>query len=312
MFGNAYLYPTFKSINLDTNKLFFLNTSKIEWDSGVTDKLDLIPNTNASYNNVLKSEIRYNFNNGTSRTFQLRELIPFIDTITTDNWYRGASRIDSLWNILYNVERGLKTKSISLFFAGRFFASGSYDPKKNLEGFNTLSDIERENVENKLMSDHSPVVPVKTQVTIERFVEDLAKLELDGSYESDLIKIGSIYNIPKELLDALKDGATYENQEKALARHVSYSEMPKGMDLIEGICRYFNLNPDDYEMSWDHLPYMQVFEKDRAEVRFKNAETLERLVSLGADVNEAAGMVGYQDLTFKPKNNGSNEAGNGE
>lgn len=309
MFGNAYLKPNTKILANERLQLYWINSSCIDWGKETTDQLDKFILSNQSFKRIEDLKVTYTFNDGTKTEIKLGELIPFQDlTNNTGNWYRGNSRIDALHKIISNNESGLDAKNINLEFSRKFLVSGNYDPAKNLEGFSTMQDLEKENINQKLRGNEA-VIPLKAQADIKRFVENLAKLELDDSYNEDLMKIGSIYNMPTELLDTLKEGATYENQDAALSRHICYSEMPKAQDLLEGLCNYFGVNVDDYEMSWDYLPFMQEDEKDRAEVNSKNALTLEQLVKMGADRTEAAEYLRI-DLEFSDERAEQNRQGN--
>jgi hypothetical protein len=303
MFGNAYIKPNNKRIDSDFQNLYLLEPNKIIWDDKTVKKLDKHIISKTSYNDILNSTIKYHYSDGTKLPIQLKELISYQDlTNGLGNWYKGNSRIDALWKILGNVEQGLDAKSINLEFAKKFLVSGNYDPTKDLGGTSTMQNVEKEDIKTKLRS-NEPVHPIKSQIDIKRFVDDLAKLKLDDSYDADLSKIGSMYNIPSDVLEAIKEGATYENQEKSIGRHINYSEMPKAMDMLEGLCNYFALDVNDYEASFNNNSFMQVFEKDRAVVNMTNARTFETLVKNGAEPNAVAEYLGI-DLEFKKVDNG--------
>ncbi len=288
MFGNAYLKPNTKIVDNQRLQLYWLNSACIEWDSDALDELDKLVLSNKGLKAIEDITIKYNYNDGTSTQIRLGDIVSFSDlSNNTGNWYKGASRIDALYKIIANNESGLDAKNINLEFSRKFLLNGNYDPTKNLESFANMQDVEKENIQQKLRG-KEPVLPLKTQVEIRRFVEDMAKLELDNAYNEDLMKIGSIYNMPTELLDTLKAVSYNENQEKALSRHISYSEMPKAEDLLEGLCNYFGVDAELYEMTWAHLPFMQEDEKDRAIVNMTNARTLEQMVRMGADRQTAA------------------------
>ena len=67
-------------------------------------------------------------------------------------------------------------------------------------------------------------------VDIKRFVDDLRVLELDKSFLADYYVIGTVYGIPRDVLEAYQS-STFENQEKARAGHVSYTLEPAGEAL---------------------------------------------------------------------------------
>lgn len=302
MFGSAYLKPTNKRIDSDYQQLYFLEPNKIQWTSKTTKKLDKMVISKATYNDILNSTINYRYNDGTKLSILLKDIVSLHDlTNGLGNWYEGNSRIDAIWKILYNSEAGLDAKNINLDFSKKFLVSGNYDPTKDLGSLAGMQNVEREDIKKKLRS-NEPVHPIKSEVNIKRFVDDMAKLELDESYNEDLSKIGSMYNIPSDVLEALKKGATYENQEKSVGRHINYSEMPKAKDLLEGLCNFFELDINNYEITFNNNSFMQVFEKDRAIVNMTNARTFETYVKNGADPKEAAEYLGI-DLKFKKVEN---------
>lgn len=298
MFGSSYLKPTSTRLDSDRLYMYWLNSSCLDWNDDKFDKLDKLVFSKTLTNELGNLTVDYQYNDGKTKTFKLSELIAFHDlTNNTGNWYKGQSRIDAIAKILCNVDQGLDAKNINLEFSRKFLVGGNYDPAKNLADLGTMHDIEKDDIQSKLRGGED-VLPNKAAIQINRFIDDLSNMNFDDNYDSDLVKIGGIFNVPKELLDNLKEGGnTFENQDRALSRHISYSESPKGMDLIEGLANHFSKNPEDYEMSWDHLPAMQKDSKTEAEVSEKNAKTLGALVDNGADVNAAAELLGI-DLVF--------------
>ncbi len=229
----------------------------------------------------------------------------------TGNWYKGASRIDALHKILCNNESLLNAKNINLEFVQKFIISGQYDPSKDLSSFNTMQDIEKTNIEN-VVRGNKPVHALKSETQIQRFVDDLAKLKLDETYVNDLLIIGDMYNIPKEIIGSMQKGSTFENQDRAISRHITYSEMPKGTDLIEGLANHFDKNADDYEMTWEHLPSMQEDEVKKSEVNERNVRTLRELIQLGVPQDDALELLGFEDLNIDYENRPQQETGNVE
>ena len=302
MFGNAYLKPSTKIVDNDRSQLYWLNSSCIDWNDSSIDNLDKMMLSKYGTAELGKTKIKYNYNDGSCTSFQLKELIAFHDlSNNTGNWYKGNSRVDALKKILCNNESLLDAKNINLEFSRKFLVSGNYDPSKNIDSLGTMQDVEKEDINNKLRGSKA-VLPIKATVDIKRFVDNLAKLKLDETYVNDLLIIGDMYNVPKELIGALVEGSTYENQQKALSRHISYSELPKAQDLIEGLAEHFGVDPNDYEMTWDYLPFMQEDEGMRSEVNERNVRTLRELISLGVATDEAAEFLGLEDLNIDYEN----------
>jgi len=100
-------------------------------------------------------------------------------------------------------------------------------------------------------------------IDIKRFVEDIGKLKIDESFYNDYFMFGTMFNIPRDILEANLRGSTYENQEKSMARLIEYCEAPKGQMLTDWLENQYGYQ--DIRMSWSHLMFNQVFEKERAE-----------------------------------------------
>ena len=103
--------------------------------------------------------------------------------------------------------------------------------------------------------------------------------------------IGKMYGIPKDVLEAnLGKGGTFENQEKARGSHVAYTLEPKSEDLANGLETYFDLDVE-LKFSWTHLQFMQVFEKEKADVKKITAETFKAYGDSGVTPERAAGLL---------------------
>jgi hypothetical protein len=116
---------------------------------------------------------------------------------------------------------------------------------------------------------------------MQQMVSNLAQLELDDAYESDLIKIANMYDIPKDVIDILSKGSTYENQEKSLGRFINYTQMPKVQQFTDTI--ELILNEQDLRGHFKHLPFNSVFEVDKINNRKIELESLKIAQELGAD-----------------------------
>lgn len=272
--GTAYLWKPYKAQGLnDTYPIQWLNPAKIDWDVSLTDKLKDLILTGKSLRELRTQTIKYNLDNGTTKLIPLDEIYQFYDLSNsmTDNFMRGASRLDSLYKTISNTEIAMDAKSKNLEYSKKFMVNGN----NSIENISELPMGDEEKISIEAIANSSKDVhAVKTPITISRFVDDIANLGLDNSLNSDYLTIGTTLGIPKELLDvsiAGKNGSTYENQQKAIGRHVEYSLKPKANNLMEGFKMIFGL---DLVMTWEHLMFNQVFEKEKAEtvkIRLENA-----------------------------------------
>jgi len=78
-------------------------------------------------------------------------------------------------------------------------------------------------------------------------------------------------------------------------RHVAYTLQPKADELTSALANRWGYKNKEIVISWDHLPFMQVFEKDKAETESKKIETFANLLNIGVSLEEANK---YLDLEF--------------
>lgn len=299
MLGTAYLYTNSKVIS-DRTKMYWLNPANFVWDDKLVKQLDKLTLSNQSYNELERLKVEYKQNDGTSKHFQLSEIKPFFDTSNGfGNWYKGASTVDALYKIITNSETALDAKYSNLDFAGKFTVTG----KTSLDNINDVPMGDNEQRDSKLkLKGKERVHVLKTPIEISRFVEDLRKMELDKSFFTDVYKIGKIYNIPKDVIEAyLENGSTYENQEKSKAGWIEQSIKPASEDLMNGIEMLFGYNEKntDLVMQYKHLSFMHVFEKQKQESISREINNIRMAVEMEALSKEEANtkvkeLLGYE------------------
>ena len=280
MLGTSYLYTNSKTLNNNTN-WYFLDPTRFEWDNSLLEKLDKNITSRQSYNDLMRMTIDYRNLDGTKTTYQIKDIKPFFDLSNgVGNWFRGNSSIDALYKVICNSDKGLDAKGINLEYSGKYFISGQHNPE---DVTNTpMSPGEKRSIENSL-NKNKPVHATESMIDLKRFVDDIAKLELDSGYREDYFTIGNMYGIPRDVLEASLNGATYENQEKSAVRWIDQGLKPKGEDLILGLEKiygYDNRNID-LTISWNHLEFMQVVERERSELRMKKLANLRQAQEMG-------------------------------
>src|SRR5690606_25902599 len=92
----------------------------------------------------------------------------------------------------------------------------------------------------------------------------------------------------------------------------NYCFDPKGNQFMNAFETFFGYIDKNICMSWDHLPFMQVFEKERVEVKDKTIDAFKKLLALGVSVDQANA---YMDTDFeieeKPENENTDEQQDG-
>ncbi len=309
MIGNDYLYmDTWNLDRITPNKGYFLEPSKIEWPLEMENKKDKLFLSASSEAALQATILTYRYQDGTTFKFPLKQLLHIPDLSNgTGNWFKGQSRIDALYKVISNSEEAMDSKNVNLRMSAKYMVSG----KSSLDDTTKvpLTSQEKLDIETKAIS-KNPVTALKSLADIKRFVENIANLKLDDSYLNDYFIIGSIYGIPKDVLEAFNSG-TFENQEKARGALVSYSLQPRADKLMSGLMKGFGESGFTYVMSWDHLSFMQVFEKERAEISKIKSETLLLLLKAGIKIEEINAILdtNFTDVDYEPAKTTSNTSG---
>jgi hypothetical protein len=267
MMGTAYLYkPGGGRLLDDNNSIEWLNPAKMMWDPSLVQKMMDFIFTRQTYKDVTKNTVRYINSNGKVKYIPLNQITPIHDLSSNmnDNFYVGISRVDALYKIICNSEKTLDAKSVNIDFSKKWMVSGKQDPNNVNEL--PMDAREKQDIEDKVEFGKN-VQANKTQIDIKRFTDNMAKLELDNIYSADLYQIGKMYNIPRDIIEAYTSssrGATYENQEKAMVRHIEHSLKPKGEELMDALETVLDIDP--IEMSWAHLACYNVFEVEKQNI----------------------------------------------
>lgn len=290
--GTANLYIDSKIVS-ERNKLYFLAGDCIEWPNRIKDRgMDLIL-SDAGYRDLQRETIVYKTQNQTIK-FPYEKLMQFFDISNgISGFFSSPSRVDALYKIISNSDNALKAKNINTEFARKFVVSGAINVQNTSQMM--MSEQDKQNVEDAMRSKRS-IYATKTKSDINRFVEQPTIFKaLDEAFMTDAYILGKMLNIPKDVIEMLGEGSTYENQEKARAMIVSYCLQPDAEDFCEGILKYFKYS-EGYrlELDYSHLPFVQALEKDRAEMFEKKANAFMRMVSAGADQQQAADILGLE------------------
>lgn len=273
--GNAYLYK-------NGEIMYFLDPCGIELTDKQRNKfyqLSFSKYGENSKRNTMSGFFKYRDKSGEKMTLEMKNLTIISDmTGVSGDWFDGGSRLNALCDVIKNSKLSLKSKQINLEFSQKFLLTGQHDPD-NVSTI-PMSTAEKDNLE-QITRGGRQVHATKSRVDLKHFVDNLASLKLDDAYLNDLHIIGNMYGIPKDVLEALAKGATYENQEKSLGRHVDYNLKPMGQKLTDSLESL--LKVEDLRINYNHLPFNQVFEKERAETNKLKIENLTAAKELGLD-----------------------------
>lgn len=294
MIGNAYLYMDSNDINRDNAPMYWLESHKIDWPLELQKKKDHLVFSKSRVADIMNTILTYTYEDGTTFKFPVSKVASIYDlTNGTGNFFKGFSRIDALYKVISNSECALDSKNINIRFAGKFLVAGQADPK-DVTRFSMGAD-EKKDIEDKINGDswdekanhkEKQVHAVKSMVDIKRFVDDIRVMPLDEAFLSDYYIIGSMYGIPRDVLEAYKS-STFENQEKARGAHVAYTLDPAADQLGDILTKRWELTKGwKICFSWDHLPFVQVFEKDRLSLKQTQINIMRNMLSMGIPLDE--------------------------
>lgn len=285
MVGNAYLYMDSNVVERSNAPMYWLCPDKIEWPQELDRWKDKLILSESRLKELMRIEIMYRYEDGTAFKFPLSKLLSIQDISNGHgNWWKGYSCLDALWKIVANAEVALDSNNINIHYAGKFMVAGTQDPKDVSKL--PMSEQEKKDIEERTNSYEQQVHAVKSMIDIKRFVSDLKSLDLDNTFLAQYYLIGSMYGIPRDVLEAYKS-STFENQEKARASHVSYTLEPAGEQFASEMSRRWELTKGwRIVLSWDHLPFTQVFEKERSVVQQQKAQTFIALYKAGVPIEE--------------------------
>jgi hypothetical protein len=285
MLGNAYLYVDSDSAYSTTNKMYWLDPSKIEFPADLLKYKDKLILSDSSLTAINNTPINYKYSDGTHQQIKWGR-ITYISDLTNGigNWFQGGSTIDALYGIVINSRESIKSKNINARYAGKYVVAGQADP--NDVNKLPMGEDEKQTIEQRVNGPKS-VHAVKSMVDIKRFVESAQIIgQLDAAYWDDYFKIGSLYNIPRDVLEASLKGATWDNQEFARASYVDYTLQPAANLLTNALEVRWGYTDKDIVIAWDHLPFTQVFAAKKAATAKLNSEALLNYMKAGVKVEE--------------------------
>lgn len=271
--GTAYLY-NFKDV------WYYLRPTGLEFTAAQIKAFSRISFSSQYKKDLLKGKFKYRNLDEKVDMLDFANLYVFTDMSggISGNWLKGNSRLDALYQIARNSELALQSKGTNLKYTEKFLVSGQHDAKDTTS--RPMAETEKDSIEQSLENGRK-VNATKSKVDMQQMVSNLAQLELDQAYESDLIKVANMFGIPKDVIDVLAKGSTYENQEKSLGKFINYNEMPKVQQMTDTY--EVILDVQDLRGSFKHLPFNSVFEVDKINNRKVELESLKIAQELGVE-----------------------------
>ena len=309
MLGTSYAYVDSSVVDKKSNKIYFLNPAQIEWPNEMEKVKDKMIFSDDKIREIEKMQITYRYQDGSTFKFPFDRLVISFDlTNSVGNFFRGPSRLDALYKVITNSEYTLDAENINIRYSGKFLVGSDKAIGQSLKV--GMSEEEKKDIEDKIEDNKKNVWPLQSMVKIQRFVSDMAALQLKDQYLHQFFVIGSMFGIPRDVLEAY-NSSTYENQEKARAAHVNYCLEPKGEQFMDSFENHFGY-PDkglNISISWKHLPFMQIFEKEAIAVKKEKLAVFKEMKALGIPLDQINEYLETEFEIEEPEENGQAEEG---
>lgn len=228
-----------------------------------------------------------------SQTIRVGDMVIFNDLPNSirnnQSLIRGSSRVDALIPALSNIQVNQRSKNVNLKFAGTFIISN----QANIDGVNTPIDPEEKRKIENLLSGKN-VIATKQNIKNLSMANDLQKLLLDENFAGDVLKVGQAYAMNRDVLNYFASGSTFENLKEAVVQWIQNDIQFEGQLFSSALENYFGYPAmgRKIKMTYDHLPMMQIVEKQRAEKINLKADALTKLINAGVELTVALDLVG--------------------
>lgn len=304
IWGTGYLYLNRLRASEDFKKTPFLNlpTDKIYFGK---NKQSII---NWDYDYLLKElkfeeqDIEIYYSNEVNNDYSLlnkENLLPFFDTTTTSNPYYSESKLKSMRWVVSNLQNALESQNTFLSTPGGIGIITAQG--KDANGSIPLTPEEIERLEKDIQNNHGSLngqsnfrvtgLPVSFTSTMPK-VGDL-KLN-ETMIQMGLIIFGA-YGLNKELMTAILDGSTFENQRESYKRFIQSTCQGIADSYANSLDMAFPSVEGKLIADFSHLPVMQEDESERATVDNKKAETFKKNYEIYTSMLDR-GLINEQQL----------------
>jgi hypothetical protein len=281
IWGTGYLYLNKLRASSQPNETDFLNlpTNQIQFnnDMALQANIDYIWRL-LTFNQEDNLQIYYcSLDALEKKQLDKNNLLPFFDSPIFTNPYYSESRLKSQRYVVSNIQAALESQNTFLSTPGGM-GMIMPDNKDALGIGQPLRDEEKEEVEKQIQQDYGSLTgqrnlrlinsPVKYQETM----VDVSKLKITESLTQNALILFGAFGLPKELLTAMLQGSTFENQKTAYKNYIQTTAQTEADSIANSLNIAMPSPEGELVAKFDHMPIMQENEKERATVDKTNAE----------------------------------------
>lgn len=210
----------------------------------------------------------------------------YLTTADGMNIVKPISRIDSLKFPLSNIQASYKKRNVLLENIG---AIGILSAQQNdLGGAIPMTPEER----NKIRQDwfkrsKDELIITEANVNWQPMSYPTRDLLLFEELTADKMALIDAYGLSYNLFSTEK-GTTFTNVRDSIRMVYTDTIIPETQQLYNNLISQFGLDKEGYylEACFDHLPVLQADQKEQAEVRKINSETMKTLQEIGVELSE--------------------------
>jgi len=283
IWGTGYLYlnrlrpsekvDNIEIVNIPTNQILF--GDKLLSSASHDFLLDILKR-----NNLDNFDINYcSVDQSIKKPLDKNNLLPFFDTPIFTNPYYAESRLKSQRYIVSNIQAALESQNTFLSTPG---GMGMIMPDtKDASGIGiALLPEEKDEVERLLQTEYGSLTgqksirmlnaPIKYQSTM----VDVAKLKLSETLIQNALILFGAFGLPKELLTAMMQGSTFENQKQAYKNYIQTTAQIEVDSIASSLNLAYPSREGELIGSFEHMPLMQENKKEESTVNKTDAECL--------------------------------------
>lgn len=220
-----------------------------------------------------------------------KESIDWMDMIylTTDdgmNIVKPISRIDSLKYPLSNIKASYKKRNVLLENIGSI---GILSTQNNdMGGAIPMTPEEKSQIQKDWYNrSKDELMITESQVDWKPMSFPTKDLLLFEELNADKLAIIDAYGLSSNLFSSER-GATFSNVKDSIRMVYTDTIIPETQEMYNSMIRQWGLDAEGYYLKADfsHLPALQVDEMAKAETMKIKAETLEKIVAMGVELDE--------------------------
>ncbi len=295
----------------DIDSIYILDSDKIKFPKDYRSKIL----SSTAKKAIDEQEVVYD-EKGENLKIKIKDLLFFYDlpNCLNKNFYKVSSRLDGLKQTLINTHDSLIAKNIILKTNGKEIISTGSTEHFPLAGEDKIQAESLLQNNYGLAWNRKRGIVTKANINYQSMHIALRDLGLDESVKVDGNIIFTALHIPKDILSLEAKKTTYNNFKESMVSYVQ-NEMQASLNSFIEVFQQLLIGTDFKLVgTYDHLPVMQFFLKQKYEGLVVRAQALNDLMKAGVPEEDALELCGFDKgmkLIEMQQNNGSNQNNGG-